>query len=184
MAWFQDLAECDYFRDGKPSLRAVGWLQRGKPFPLGAMRPEVYAALTELAKEPWQPSTFLGWHTCDLCLSDLPATGCQNVFIPGDGVIYVCPELVTHYMNVHGYQPPVCFCDAVLKCPPMGSTEYLRAILANGGRSLVEAANPAVVSIDTGGPAPGNRLDQEVKGHSRTKRRSRGNHAPDTLPRP
>jgi len=140
MAWFQDLGECDYFGVGKPWLRAVGWLQRGKPFPLGAMQPQVYAALAQLAKVPWQPSIFLGWHTCDLCTSALPATGYQNVFVPGDGVIYVCPELATHYISAHDYAPPACFCDAVLRCPPMGSPEYLAAILAIGGRGLVEAA--------------------------------------------
>ena len=44
-----------------------------------------------------------------------------------------------------GYQPPECFCEAVLRCPPMGSMEYLQALLVNGGRDLVKATNPALV---------------------------------------
>jgi hypothetical protein len=145
MAWFQDLAEFDCVPYERPSLRAVGWLQRGKPFPVGAMQPDLYAALTETAKDPWQPCLCMGWHTCDLCLSDSPATGYRNIFIPGDGVIYSCPELITHYIDAHGYQPPECFCEAVLRCPPMGSMEYLQALVVNGGRDLVKAANPALV---------------------------------------
>jgi hypothetical protein len=99
----------------------------------------VYSALVELRRKPWQPWETPGVHECDLCVYEPGAVGASVIFIPGRNVIYVCPELITHYMNVHGYKPPDEFCDAVLVCPPMRSTEYFRAILANGGRELVRA---------------------------------------------
>lgn len=75
-------------------------------------------------------------HDCEFCLYD-PPMGYKNLFIPAVGVIYVCPELIAHYMNAHHYQPPEEFCQAVLNCPEMRSNSYSRAILANGGRELV-----------------------------------------------
>jgi hypothetical protein len=33
----------------------------------------------------------------------------------GDGVIYVAPVLILHYVKVHGYRPPQSFVDAVLR---------------------------------------------------------------------
>ena len=46
------------------------------------------------------------------------------MWIPTESVVYVAPELVTHYVEVHGYQPPVEFIAAVLACPPQGSLEF------------------------------------------------------------
>jgi hypothetical protein len=141
MAWFEDLAECTYFHPLRVSaLRAVGWLECGRPFSLGAVDPRVYSKLKELSADPWQPFVFAGHHSCDLCTYEPGASGSGNVFVPGDTVIYVCPELVVHYMNAHGYQPPAVFCSAVLACPEMRSMAYLRAILKNGGRELVQEA--------------------------------------------
>jgi hypothetical protein len=104
------------------------------------VQPDAYEALCQMTRQPWEPVIALGWHTCDLCLDEPRATGVKNLFIPGDGVVYVCPELVTHYMSVHRYQAPGCFCEAVLKCPPIGSEEYLQALLKNGGHELIQVA--------------------------------------------
>ena len=142
MAWFADLDECAYFPIRVSALRAVAWLERGKAFEVGDVDRRVYTTLQALTANPWQPMAALGWHDCDLCLYEPGAKSIANVFIPGRGVIYVCPELATHYMNAHGYKPPVEFCDAVLACPPMRSIAYHRAILANGGRPLVVASRP------------------------------------------
>ncbi len=139
MTWFEDLSECDYFGlEPAVALRAVGWLERGRPFKTGAVDPSVYRRLCELRRNPWQPVVSPGLHECDLCQYE-GATGSSNIFVPGSGILYVCPELVTHYMNVHGYAPPDEFCRAVLACPPMRSISYLKAILANGGRLLVNS---------------------------------------------
>jgi hypothetical protein len=69
----------------------------------------------------------MGYHECDLCLSERKG-GITNLFIPGDGFLYVCPELILHYINDHQYSPPVEFCEAVLACAPMNSSDYLKVV--------------------------------------------------------
>ena len=59
------------------------------------------------------------------------ARGSTNVFVPGAGVVYAAPELILHYIDEHQYQPPLDFCDALLRCPPMGTVTYLDALLSN-----------------------------------------------------
>jgi hypothetical protein len=138
VASFDDLTPCDYFgTEFAEFLRAVGWLAWAKPFALGAVDRRVYDRLVEFQKDPWQPSIAMGHHACDLCQHEAEALGRNNLFIPGNGFLYVCPELIVHYVNVHRYAPPVEFCEAVLASPPMGSMNYLKAVLANGGRALV-----------------------------------------------
>jgi hypothetical protein len=139
MAWFEDLAPCDYFgHECASCLRAVGWLERGRRVVTGPVAVEVYARLVELLKEPWQPGMFIGFHRCDLCLYEGPS-GTRNLFIPAREVAFVCPELIAHYMNAQGYRPPDEFCAAVLACPPMSSMPYLKALLA-AARPLAQAA--------------------------------------------
>jgi hypothetical protein len=136
MGWYEDLAPCSYFGDtATPTLKAVGWLERERHFEIGTVDREVYDRLVQLLREPWSPGVFMGFHDCEFCQYE-PAHGSANLFIPGDGFLYVCPELITHYMNAHCYAPPQEFCQAVLACPPMRSMEYLKAVLANGARLL------------------------------------------------
>jgi hypothetical protein len=130
MAWYEDLAECTYFGSSySPFLRAVGWLEFGRPFPTGRVDPAVYARLLRLLKNAWQPGIFIGFHRCDLCLYE-GQTGKRNLFLPTEKCVYVCPELVTHYMNEHGYRPPDEFRAAVLACPEMRTVPYFKALLA------------------------------------------------------
>ena len=139
MAWFADLSPCTYFGEECASfLRSVGWLERGRPFTPGSVNSEVFVRLVEMVKDPWQPGIFTGVHCCDLCLYEGNSAGVKNVFVPGDGVVFVCPELIAHYMNAHWYRPPDEFCRAVLSCPAMRSVLYLKALLANGARPLVQ----------------------------------------------
>ena len=141
MPWFEDFAPCSYFGpDLAPALRTIGWLERGRSFRTGLASPDVYDKLVELCKEPWQPCAFLGLHGCDLCHYRPGAYGVNNLFIPGTGYLFVCPELIVHYMNAHAYSPPSEFCDAVLACPQMKSMDYRKSILENGGRPVVKWA--------------------------------------------
>jgi hypothetical protein len=136
MTWFADLSPCTYFGENSaPVLRAVGWLEKRKPFEIEARDKRVYEKLQTLSNNPWQPNVTMGCHECELCAYE-PALGSENIFIPADGFLFVCPVLITHYMNAHSYGPPESFCDAVLRCPPMRSMEYLKSVLANGGRLL------------------------------------------------
>lgn len=137
MTWFADLSPCDYFgAEFAGTLRTVGWLEAGRLFATGSVDPAVYSRLVELLKDAWQPCVAMGLHRCDLCLYDGDSGG-GNLFVPGDGAIFVCPDLITHYMNAHGYRPPDEFCRAVLECPPMRSMPYLKALAAAGAGALV-----------------------------------------------
>ena len=139
MAWFSDLSSCAYFgEEFAGALKAIGWLERGREYPVGRAEQSIYRKLVALRREPWQPMVSMGVHECDLCQYE-GEIGSANIFIPANGFLYVCPELITHYMNAHGYLPPDEFCEAVLSCPEMRSVAYMKAILANGGRPLVSA---------------------------------------------
>lgn len=139
MAWFNDLSPCDYFgAQYASSLTAVGWLENGKPYPVGPVDRQVYDRLVELRKELWQPMVAGGHHACNLCQFESEAKSVNNLFIPANGFILVCPELIVHYINAHRYVPPDLFCSAVLACPSMRSSDYRKAILANGGGPLAK----------------------------------------------
>lgn len=140
MAWYPDLTACDYFdAESAAILRAVGWLERGCNYPTGSADSGVFSKLVELRKSPWQPAVAFGFQECTLCQYEGEMRGVNNLFIPGDGIIYVCPEMITHYMNAHGYAPPAEFGRAVLACPPMRSMDYMKLLLANGGRILFKS---------------------------------------------
>ena len=96
MTWQRDLIPCDALGAVfAPFLRAVGWLERGHPYPTGEVDPRPYDRLVELAVSPWQPAVAMGFHSCGLCLYRGEARGRNNLIIPGDG-LSVCPELVAH----------------------------------------------------------------------------------------
>lgn len=139
MVWYADLSPCNYFgAEFADSLFAIGWLQQGEEFASGRVERAVYDRLLELLQDPWQPAVMLGVHHCDLCLYE-GESGHSNLFIPAISGAFVCPELITHYMNSHSYCPPEEFCRAVLTCPPMRSMSYLKAMLA-AARPLMQAA--------------------------------------------
>jgi hypothetical protein len=168
MAWYQDLQPCNYFRGQYASfLRAVGWLDNSESFPRGVCEAGVVQRLVELREKLWEPTLlhFRGWHTCNLCTGgDSDATSCYNMFVPADGVIYVCPEGILHYVLRHKYLPPREFAKAVVECPPPQSKEYFQAIAASGGCELLELDSWYVrgVAPELLKPAPPPILTQEA----------------------
>ncbi len=133
---YADLSPCDYFgADLRERLAAVGWLERGHEYARGAVEPEFLTKLVELAENPWEPGSFMGPFFCQFCrISRLG--GVQNLFVPGEGVVYVSPSLIVHYVDCHEYAPPEVFREAVIACPPMRSMPYLKAIVENGPKGL------------------------------------------------
>jgi len=150
MAWYEDLAPCDYFgAEFADDLSAVGWLSASMPYTQGPVSEKAFLKLCALLRRPWMPMSFCGYHSCELCrftggegaeicMADgtrLSVSGhsLANLFVPGVGTLYVAPESITHYMDAHGYQPPQKFLEAVMECPRMSSAEYFRAVRASGG---------------------------------------------------
>lgn len=132
MSHYPDLSPCDYFGDPDlPPLVAVGWLEAPFDYPRGRVERTVYERLRELSRAQWQPYLYAGYQPCDLCQFD--GHRCStNLFVPGSGVTYACPEAIVHYIACHGYQPPDEFCAAVLRMPPPDSPQYFAALRANG----------------------------------------------------
>jgi hypothetical protein len=172
MTFFPDLAHCTYFGPGNASrLKAVGWLEHDRPFRRDAVSPrfiEKLASLLErrfevlapgvVTESPWQPFIFSGPHFCSICKarSGQERHGeVYNVFIPGDGFLYVAPVLIRHYLEAHGYAPPWEFIQAVMACPRMSSPDYLAAVAKNGPRFHEEESLDAAEEVSAPpGPYP------------------------------
>ena len=134
---FEDLAACDYFgEDAAHALRAVGWLGVDQHFPTGPTEATAFAKLKDLLRDPWQPTVRCGVHHCELCQYD-PPSGQANLFVPNGTMIFVCPELIVHYIAAHHYRPPEEFLDAVLACPETRTMQYKKLLLESGGRVLM-----------------------------------------------
>ncbi len=140
--WYEDLTQCDYIsKEYESILTAIGWLENGKDFSTGSIPKDVYLKILELSKIQWSFATYRGYHYCDLCRFQFEHCGGQgdsNIFVPGNGKVYVCPSLITHYINTHFYLPPREFIEAVYLCPPIHSIEYLKKIEENGGKAIAE----------------------------------------------
>ncbi len=137
LAHFEDLSDCDYFGDERAqTLKAVGWLDNEKMFRTGRIEPELFAKLKTLLIDPWQPFVFGGCHECELCQFDAPF-GHANLFVPNGSTIFVCPELIVHYIASHFYRPPDEFLSALANCPDTRTIQYKKLLLESGGRMLI-----------------------------------------------
>lgn len=135
MTYFRDLSEYCYLysRDASPAdfsrepwpdvpLLNVGWMEPGRPMP----RASSPSSLVEMIK-PWAQiysiNSTRGIYFCGFCQTenvescvgggDIPG-GSGEFRVRGDRVSYACPNLLPHYIECHGYRPPVEFCEAVL----------------------------------------------------------------------
>jgi hypothetical protein len=136
MATLRDLERCTYLPLDCDMLLAVGWLGKDADFEKGTVAQDFYQKLKKLCANPWQPVATAGVHECELCQFDPPHFS-ANVFVPYKGKIYAAPVGIVHYVAAHRYRPPQVFVEAVLACPLIDTMDYKKAILANGGRSLV-----------------------------------------------
>jgi len=132
--YFPDLTPYEYGRTKRRrNVLNVGWLSSDHPFSTGAQNERLIAALQRLVEFP--VNLFRGSHLCEFCpsppmklspgglrfLDPVPGTtGNGEIRITaGNGVTYVAPVLVLHYVVAHGYSPPQEFVDAaILATPP------------------------------------------------------------------
>jgi hypothetical protein len=145
MAWFEDLQPWTYFSvEADRPLLAVGWLERGRPYATGDTDEDTRAALRILYchdASRMQPKYatacvyFGGSHPCDFCDKGRRGPrGYGNLFVPAEREIFVCNDLIRHYVEEHNYLPPRRFIEALLKDPPPvvlnpGGLEWERAQL-------------------------------------------------------
>jgi hypothetical protein len=125
--FYPDLStECDVDRGSH--VRAIGWLCKDHPFPTGPVPREFLTALRAHVQSAWQPVGMFGVHFCEFCPDPRPGKGriggSGNVWVPTLSVVYVAPELIVHYIEVHSYRPPEEFIAAVLGCPEQDSPAF------------------------------------------------------------
>ena len=114
----------------------VGWLDEGYRYPVGPVPRASVEALSGLCRVGVLPMR--GVHYCNLCApkrerrscADLVSTVVQSsagdyyvgnaeIRVPrSNGVPYAAPNMVIHYVVVHGYCPPEGFIEAVLSLDP------------------------------------------------------------------
>jgi hypothetical protein len=145
MSYHQDLATLDRFGETRLPVLAIGWLDPAHDYERAAVSSAFFEPLIRLLADPWQPAITAGFHCCAFCrFSGGPAEfryagatarlGAANLFVPGDQRLFVAPSLIAHYIDAHGYAPPIEFQQAVQQCPPMRSMQYLRLIKESGLR--------------------------------------------------
>jgi hypothetical protein len=127
---FRDLSTSTQIASG-PFVRAIGWLASGHSFVTGPAKPEFLAAVRSICAH-WQESTSsldwpfaMGVHTCDFC-GAFEAAG--NIGVPSGEILFVAPEMLAHYVEVHDYSPPAEFVAAAIAAPRPGTAEYAAAI--------------------------------------------------------
>ncbi len=139
--YYPDLSPCDYFGQWQHVLVAVGWLEPGHESSTGPVSKSFFEALVRLLADPWQPAALAGHRSCGFChFTGGPAViefeghavrlGTENLFVPAPNRVYVAPSMIAHYVDAHDYCPPSVFQEAVLKCPRMKSSAYLKQIAA------------------------------------------------------
>ena len=134
--FFADLTPYEYgYEMPRSNVLNVGWLSRGHAFAIGAVPGTLVNALRRLAKSP--ENLYRGYHSCEFC-PDPPvvvdSTGRRVIGPPGDtmgngeirvaglnGIVYVAPVLVAHYVEVHNYRPPDEFIRAAISAGSIAS---------------------------------------------------------------
>jgi hypothetical protein len=92
----------------------IGWLGAGHAFDVGPTPWGFRWKLRKLARDVKNPAW--GYHECDLCEGRRrKRLGNGEIHVTGsNGIMYVAPELIVHYIGKHKYLPPQTFIDAVL----------------------------------------------------------------------
>jgi hypothetical protein len=100
--WYPDLGTTCQIASGH-RVRAVGWLSAEHEFTRGQVAQPALDALRVLVSEGY----------CPVALA---------------GLLYAAPAMVVHYIEAHGYQPPLAFIDAVIACPVPPDPAYYDAL--------------------------------------------------------
>src|ERR1700741_5638191 len=130
MAFYPDLTPYEYGR-AEPQLNIlnVGWLSNEHSFPRATPDSRLVDAVRRLVAHPL--NLVRGFHVCEFCplpfrkpsAGGIPmpdpipgTTGNGEIRVLGaDGVTFVAPVLILHYIAEHQYSPPQQFVDAVLQ---------------------------------------------------------------------
>jgi hypothetical protein len=111
--YLEDLAPCRVTPiDSEPTAKSIGWLDQAYPFPTGDTSKKFRSILRRLVKDIKNP--MWGFHECEFC-EGRRSQGNGEIHVVGpDGTIYIAPQLVVHYVEIHNYLPTQEFIDAIL----------------------------------------------------------------------
>lgn len=127
--FFADLTPYEYgYEMPRAGVLNVGWLARGHEFAVGAVPEGLVGALRRLIKSP--ENLYRGYHRCEFCPEPPLVVGSNGLRLRGppgetegngeirvagpNGLVYVAPVLVAHYVEAHNYRPPQEFISAVM----------------------------------------------------------------------
>lgn len=137
--FIEDLTEYDACPDveriGMAPL-AVGFLQRKQPFESGDVNAKLVNKLLPFCATNIRVFGLPQAMPCPICNEKVSIEingkmvrlGSAEIRIIGDEAIYAAPDLLPHYIEAHGYQPPAEFIDAVMRGSGVNSAEY-RALI-------------------------------------------------------
>ena len=155
-------------------VRMVGWLGRRVP-----ITEETPAGCVDGLMTAHKPGTIirdfsLGSHDCEVCDAphattvrwrgrSLRLNGLGHHFVRLGDVVYMCPELLLHYVLRHGYLPPSEFVQAVMEGTFMAECDLAPAaehefVLRRRAYSLPLGSE----RTDRGSPRRGAHSDQEL----------------------
>lgn len=84
--------------------RSIGWLGSFLfPWKKGEVSPNILGALEYFSKAHERSDIDLGVHTCELC-KNFHARA--EFYIDLNGIRYILPQMVLHYIKEHQYKPP------------------------------------------------------------------------------
>jgi hypothetical protein len=139
--YYEDLTEYSYSKF-PAKLRAkydiaddvifynVGWLDVSVEYKKGFVGEAFLTKFIEYLDKN-TANMMRGVHDCQFCERDNPdfdveerillsvdgsvfAFGCKEVFVFGEKCVYLCPDMIFHYMKEHAYVPPDVFIEAVV----------------------------------------------------------------------
>jgi hypothetical protein len=132
MAYFKDLSEYSYFGEQHARALNVGWLGKSQAFPTGETSEAFQTALNDLCNNNSIRHS-RGHHVCELCHGAswddtyYRAMGNGEIRVrDADGIWYVAPRLVIHYVLEHRYCPPQDFIEAVMHPSEVGKDEPMQ----------------------------------------------------------
>ena len=124
MAHFPDLSSYSYGHRPQPGVVHVGWLDDKHNYPKGRVAGHVIKKLKQLATRPTE--LYRGFHICELCSHPKGILAEQDwewaksrssngeIRVTLGMTTYAAPVLIVHYIQEHGYLPPVEFLRAVV----------------------------------------------------------------------
>lgn len=120
--YYADLTPFDY--NSCYTGLSVGWLDAVHPFPTGTVAAGFLDALfAVIASGDFTRCAAAGVHLCELCESRQAVyerngqeivVGDAEIAVPQEGIEYVAPTLIYHYVEAHHYLPPEPFVQGVL----------------------------------------------------------------------